>query len=586
MFDVGAPITPPPGHISVSARSQPELRSILSRIDGRGYKAYKEIQGSWDFPDFRLRVDHVQGDPFAAPSRVRVFLNPGFTQLPSELCTPHSRAHGTAALLARRFSREAIRVPGRRGTGKSGEIRMEAPGQEVLAQTALLLSSDGSVEARFTVGLPAQGRRVQGREAIHLLMERVPTLVKKCLRADAFPEGQLLRSAMANEDAETLRESLEDRGLVAFVAEGSILPRRSGVSQEPLEGEGVVPFSSPPGLRVEMEVPNAGTIRGMGIPEGVTLIVGGGYHGKSTLLKALERGVYNHRPGDGRERVVAHPTSVKIRAEDGRSVVGVDISPFIRDLPSGEDTRSFSSPNASGSTSQAANILEALEMGARVLLVDEDTAATNFMIRDRRMQALVPSALEPITPFVDRVRELYDSFGVSSILVLGGSGDYLEMADTVIAMKSYQPEEVTGEARRVAEKLPTGREPEVSGSWDPPRPRRPLPTSLNPRKGRREESVKVRGLDTLVMGTEEIDVSSVEQIVSWAQLNALARGLLLAWREGMNGRRSIPEILSDIEERIEEGGLDVLDDRKTGELAQFRRFELGAALNRIRSLTL
>jgi predicted ABC-class ATPase len=425
-----------------------------------------------------------------------------------------------------------------------------------------------------------------GAAAADLLLERVPSLVERSLRASAHPSSEILRHALANEDAEALRQRLEERALVGFVANGAILPRRSGVSQEPLEGKTVVPFRSPPELEVELRLPNSGLVTGMGIPQGVTLIVGGGYHGKSTLLRALERGIYNHRPGDGRELVAAHPATVKIRAEDGRSVQGVDISPFIQDLPNGEDTRAFSSPNASGSTSQAANIVEALEMGARVLLVDEDTAATNFMIRDRRMQALVPSELEPITPFVDRVRPLYEERGVSAVLVLGGSGDYLDVADTVIAMKRYRPEAVTESARRVAWDHPTGRTPEPRRPWEPLEPRKPLRRSLDPRKGRRDESLKVRGPRTLLVGGEEIDLSAVDQIVSWAQLNALGKGLLLAWREYMNGKRNLSEVLSALEARIEGEGLDVLDGRFVGNLAGFRRFELGAAMNRIRTLTL
>jgi predicted ABC-class ATPase len=513
-----------------------------------------------------------------------VFLDPAFTALPEEVCRPRSRALGTAAFLARSFqdrTRTALRG---RGTGKSGEIRMESPGQEVLPQTAVLVSREGGIEARFTVGLPAQGRRVLGREAARLLLEEVPRIVEGSLRAVAHAPDLVLSHALANEDADALREILSGMGLVAFVADGAVLPRESGVSQEPLGGGQVVPFTSPEGLRVEMELPNAGQVTGMGIPGGVTLIVGGGYHGKSTLLRALERGVYNHRPGDGRELVVTHPDTVKIRAEDGRSVQGVDISPFIRDLPSGQETRSFGTPNASGSTSQAANIMEALEAEARVLLVDEDTSATNFMIRDRRMQALVPREKEPITPFVDRIRQLHRERGVSSVLVLGGSGDYLEMADTVIAMDRYLPEEVTSRAREVADEFPTGRRPEDVGPLPPAKPRAPHPTSLDPRKGRREESLKVRGVNTVVVGREEVDLSAVEQIVSWVQANAIGQALLLARREFMDGERSIPEILDLVEAAIREGGLDVLDPRQPGDLAGFRRFELAAALNRVRTL--
>lgn len=569
----------------MSNRSVEALRALLSRVDGRGYKAYKELRGTWDLPTYPLTVDHVQGDPFAAPSRLRVVLDPSFTGLPEEVCRPASRALGTACLLARRFTREARSRSAGTGTGKSGEIGMESPGQEVLPQTAVRVGPDGRVEARFTLGLPARGRTVLGGEATRLLLEAVPAVITASLRAAAYAPGEILLHARTNEDAQALRAFLAERELVAFVADGALLPRRTGVSQEPLEGEKAVLFHSPDSLRVEAHLPNAGPVTGMGIPRGVTLIVGGGYHGKSTLLRALERGVYNHRPGDGRERVVSDEASVKIRAEDGRSVQGVDISPFIRNLPTGEETRTFGSPNASGSTSQAANIMESVEAGASVLLVDEDTAATNFMIRDRRMQALVPRESEPITPFIDRVRQLHEDYDVSSVLVLGGSGDYLDVADTVIAMNGYRPAEVTERARQVAASLPTGRVPE---STDPlvPRPARvPLPSSLDPRKGRHAENLRIRSAQRLVLGHEEVDLSGVDQIVSWSQAQSVGRALLLAWRDYMDGKRTLPEILDAVQARIEAEGLDVLDSRMTGELTAFRRFELAAALNRLRSLT-
>jgi len=568
------------------AKPAHELSSILHRIDGRGYKAYKEIKGEWQVQDLILVVDHVQGDPFAAPSRMRVFLSHDYTELPREACREGSRTVGTAALLARTFAREARRISRGKGSGKSGEIRMEAPGQEVMPQTAVQVEPDGALEGRFTVGLPARGRRVLGREAERVLLEDVPRVAARSLRASAYAGEEILEHALANEDADALRELLEEEGLVAFVADGAVLPRQSGVSQEPLQGEEVVPFSSPESLRVELTVPNAGRVTGMGIPRGVTLIVGGGYHGKSTLLRALERGVYNHRPGDGRERVVSDYATVKIRAEDGRSIQGVDISPFIRDLPLGEDTRAFSSPNASGSTSQAANIMEAVEVGASVLLVDEDTAATNFMIRDRRMQELVPRENEPITPFVDRIRQLHREWEVSSVLVLGGSGDYLDVADTVIAMKEYRPRDVTREARDVAEAFPTGRTAEGGESPGPIPSRIPLPSSVDPRRGRRRESLKVRDPDTLLVGREEIDLGAVEQIVSWPQAQAIGRALLLVHREVMDGEGTTEESLLDVERILEEKGLDALDSWQPGNLAAFRRFELAAALNRIRTLTI
>ena len=564
-----------------------DLTRLLDRIDGRGYKAYKELKGEWALPDFRLVVDHVQGDPFAAPSRVRAFLDPQVAGLPPEACRPGPRAVGTGCLLARRFAHEARRRGARggsRGTGKSGAVLIEAPGQEVIPNTAVLVRENGSVEARFQVGLPARGRRVLADEAKRLLLDDVPGIVEESLRARAFDPDEIRVHWEVNEDAQALRGALDEAGLVAFVAEGARLPRRSGVDDRPLEGDGVVPFRSPDSLRVTLKAPNAGPVTGMGVPRGVTLIVGGGYHGKSTLLRALERGVYNHRPGDGREQVVTDPDAVKIRAEDGRSVVGVDISPFIGDLPDGTDTRRFSTPNASGSTSQAAAIMEALEAGASALLVDEDTAATNFMIRDRRMQALVPREREPITPFIDRVRELHEVRGVSSVLVLGGSGDYLDVADTVIAMTDYLPEDVGERAREVAAGFPTGRIAEAPEPFPESPPRIPRKASVDPSRGKRAVKIRVHGPDRIQFGTEELDLSAVEQIVSWAQARALSEALVLARSRFMDDGTGVPELLDRVMEALGEEGLDVLGYGNSGDLALFRRHELAAALNRLRGL--
>ena len=560
------------------------LVDFLNEIDGRGYKAYRDLRGAWEFADFVLHVDHVQGDPFASPTRVRVLLPTATAGLPNTVLTTLSRRVGVASLLARRFHDAALITARSRGSGKSGVIEIETPGQEVLAQTAVMVAGDGRVEARFRIGLPASGRRVQGREAIALLTRDVPAVVDQCLRAEAVGHDVVIEHALTNEDADVLRDSLRKHNWVAFVADGSVLPRRSGVDERPLVDDSVVPFVSPESLRAEIDLPHAGRIRGLALPTGVTLIVGGGYHGKSTLLRALERGVYNHFPGDGREYVVSEPSLVKVRAEDGRSVAGVDISTFIDGLPGGQDTHVFTTSNASGSTSQAASIMEALEAGASTLVLDEDTSATNFMIRDRRMQALVPKDGEPITPLVDRVRALWDERGVSSVIVLGGSGDYLDVADRVVAMREYRPFDVSSEARRVAADLPTGRHPESPAPLGKVPGRVPDPRSVDPRRGRREADIKVRDRHRLAFGKELIDLTAVSQLASEAQTRAIGRALLVARRNFMGDNTSVSEILSLIAGMIEEEGLDALDERLVGDLAMFRPPELAAAMNRLRTL--
>jgi predicted ABC-class ATPase len=460
---------------------------------------------------------------------------------------------------------------------------MDMPGQEILERSSIIMNGE-FVEARLVAGLPAQGRRILGRQAATMLCDDLPKIVEASLNYANLDPQRLAAHLATAEDADALRAQLPGLGLVAFVADGSSLPRRSGVDHRPLKSEQAVPFRSPASLQVEVTLPHAGRVTGMGIPTGVTLIVGGGYHGKSTLLAALERGVYNHIPGDGRELVVTNPAAVKIRAEDGRRVEGVDLRPFINNLPDGSNAAAFRSDNASGSTSQAANIVEALEVGATLLLLDEDTCATNLMIRDARMQALVEKSGEPITPFVDRVRQLADEQGVSTILVLGGSGDYFDVADTVIRMDAYTPYDVTAEAKAIAAQYPTGRKAEAVGDWPSPTPRIPLAESLDPSKGRREVSIKGRALRAVLFGTEEIDMSAVEQLVDEGQVRAIGQALNLARERFMAGRRDVAGVVAAVLAEIGKNSLDALDSRRTGDYVAFRPYELVAALNRLRTL--
>jgi len=558
------------------------LRQLLLQLDGRGYKAYKEIKGSYTFTNFSLIIDRVQGDPFASPSQLRVQVPQSIADFPPNLYQTYSREIALRDYLTRQFDKEARNVSSRRGTGKSGLIAIVQPGQAILERTSAFVS-DEIVEVRFVVGLPARGRNILGRQAVEMLCEDIPEIVDKALKYSCLDKKKIQQQVETLEDADWLRQQLPQQGLVAFIPDGAILPRRSGVDERPMLTD-AVPFKSPATLQVEFTCPNRGLVTGMGIPTGVTLIVGGGYHGKSTLLKAIELGVYNHIPEDGRELVVTHPAAMKIRAEDGRSIAGVDISPFINQLPQDRSTRQFSTTNASGSTSQAANIMEALEAGAQLLLVDEDTAATNFMIRDRRMQQLIAKDKEPITPFIDKVRQLYTDYGVSTILVMGGSGDYFDVADTVIAMENFQPQDVTEKAKAIAQQHSTERTPEGGEQFGQITPRVPLPESIDPSRGQREVKLKVRDVDEVVFGTEEIDLSAVEQIVEAGQLRAIASAIVYAKGQYINGRRTLPEILNGVMADLESQGLDILSNLPEGDLVLFRRFELAAALNRLRTL--
>jgi len=564
--------------------SKQKLLSTLRRIEGRGYKAYKSLKGAYDFGDFHLWIDHVQGDPFASPSRMRVQVTQNKAGFPRDAFHNKSREIALRDYLARMFSRAVKKhVKGKRGSGKSGQIFMDCPDQEILEKTAVLVTPQ-FVEARFVMGLPAFGRRIAARQAEEMLFSELPQVVRDSLFFKNLSEEWLYGHIKTAEDADFMRFQLSSMGLISFVADEAVLPRASGIDPRPLTKGYVKRFQSPESLRVRIERPNSGEITGMGIPKGVTLIVGGGYHGKSTLLNAIETGIYNHIPGDGREYVVTDPEAVKIRAEDGRKIEKVDISPFISGLPLGKNTKSFSTEDASGSTSMAANTIEALEIGASALLIDEDTSATNFMIRDHRMQELVSKDKEPITPFIDKTRQLYRDKDVSTILVIGGCGDYFDVADCVICMIEYQPHDFTKQASLIANKYKAERKPEGGKIFGNIRRRIPKSKSFDPRKGKRPVKIKARGKNIIQFGIHHIDIACLEQLVHPSQVRAIGDAIHYACQY-MDQKRTLHEVIQKVMRDIKDQGWDVLHPNPKGDYAEFRALELAGAINRLRTLS-
>ncbi len=559
------------------------LLEKIERLDNRGYKAYRELKGVYDFKKYTLHIDRVQSDPFAPPSRLRIRVSQGVAGFPPDIFSTRSREIASRDFIARTMGKAIARnAKGRRGTGKSGVVSIAPCGQEILQRTSVFIDT-GWVEARITASLPAYGRRIAGGEARAMFFDELPRIVEESLIFANIDNDALLKHAVCMEEADYIRGWLKECGLVSFVADGAVLPRRSGVDDSPLSGGNVVPFRSPESMRVEAVLPGGTRITGMGIKEGVTLIAGGGFHGKSTLLKAIEAGIYNHIPGDGREKVVTVGSAVKIRAEDGRRVEKVDISPFIKNLPFNRETEGFSTDDASGSTSQAANIIEAIEAGAETLILDEDTSATNFMIRDHRMQELVSSDMEPITPFVDKVRQLYNELGISTVMVMGGSGDYFDVADSVLCMNDYRPLDTTDKAREIAGRYRSERKREGGDTFGSIRSRVPCGESLDPSRGRKDVKISVKGLHTILFGRDLIDLSSVEQLVDIGQTRALSDAIYYAAGH-MDARKTMEEVLDKVFEDIGKGGLDILSPFISGEYACFRRHELSAAINRLRTL--
>ncbi len=561
------------------------LRMRLKGLDSRDYGAYQSLLGVYDYRDFKLFIDQIPKDPYAPPHTgiYRIQVNMDKVLVPEKLNMSKIRKKAFRDYLVRRIFDVGSRIAGgRRGTGYSGIITIDEPGQTVLERSSVVLKED-CIEVRMFLGLPAAGRNIKAKIAEKMLFNELPQIIKEALFKKNIDKKELTAHINTAEDAEYLRSKLKELELTAFIADGSILPRKSGTSDLPMDTENTVLFMSPENLRIELELPHAGKISGMSIGKGITLITGGGYHGKSTLLHAIETGVYNHIPGDGREKCVSNYKAIKLRAYSGRYVEKVDISTFIKNLPVRKDTKAFSTENASGSTSQAASIQEAIEAGAEVLLMDEDTCATNFMIRDRKMQMLVQKNDEPITTFIDKARQLYTELGVSTILVLGGMGDYFDISDKIIQMIKYVPFDVTEKAHKIANTSPVKRESEEMGFTIKPVNRIPVPGSIDPHNQYNKRSVYTKEIKRINFGKTVIDLIDVEQLLELSQTKAIMHALQYLIRY-IDRKRTLKEILDILMQDIDEAGLDILSERTSGNLAEFRALELACAINRMRTL--
>lgn len=562
-----------------------ELRNKLRSIDHKGYPAYKDLKGQYNFGDYVLSIDHVQGDPFASPSRLSVRVEKAKAGFPAAYYDTKAKRITLQDHLTRLFGRQVAGGSFQaKGSGKSGLLSVSRCGQQVLERTAMRVK-DGDLILRFEAGFPANGRTINARELEKMLFDILPDCVRRSLYYGKIDKEKLRQAICLCEDQQYIRQCLTERKLCAFIADGSVLPRESGVSERPMKNG--VPFRSPESLRITLDLPNKGAVSGMGIPQGITLFVGGGYHGKSTILQALQNGVYDHIAGDGRELVITDASAFKLRAEDGRSVTGVDISPFIKNLPNRKDTVHFSTEDASGSTSQAANLMEALESGSSLILIDEDTSATNFMVRDRLMAQVITPGEEPITPFISRVRGMYEDLGVSSVIVAGSSGAFFHMADTIIQMKEYVPIDITQKAKEAAAACEDrGAEDADDARKFPPfnRKRCPGPDMAL----RKEDRIKMKAMGTseISICKENVELRYLEQLKDQEQSMALAYLLKYAQLKMMDGRKDLQQIGDLLEEQLDGSGLESLFERGdiSSQLARPRKQEILACINRYRKL--
>lgn len=579
-------------------KNSEELRQQLRSINRKNYPAYKGLKGLYHFGNYILSIDHVQGDPFASPSHVSIQISHRDAGFPVEYYRDTLTGTTLCDYLTRQFEKQVSQYSFRaKGSGKSGLLTVSHCGQEVLSRTACEITEKG-ITARFFVGFPANGRTINATELEKILFDFLPVCIQKSFFYSSLNAKELQNYIELAEDQEFIRQTLPAKNLCAFIADGSILPRESGISSRPMKAS--VPFTSPDSLRISINLPHKGKITGMGIPKGITLIVGGGYHGKSTLLNALELGVYNHIPGDGREYVITDATAVKLRSEDGRFIKDVDISMFINDLPNRKDTRCFSTLDASGSTSQAAGIVESIEAGSHLFLLDEDTSATNFMVRDAFMQQVIQREKEPITPFLERAEDLYKKAGISTILVAGSSGAFFHIADTIIQMDNYVPKDITASVKKLCSQYPL---PAVSVTdFQLPYSHRIMSRPAESSKRLRHNShgnhsdsdatrperlkTRISGTDSFSLGRQEIDLRYTEQLIDAEQTAALGLLLKYAIEHLADGRRTLPEIVQFLWKNLSSHGLSFFTENQkiSCGYAIPRIQEIYACLNRYRGL--
>ena len=579
-------------------KNSEELRQQLRSINRKSYPAYKGLKGLYHFGNYILSIDHVQGDPFASPSHVSIQISHRDTGFPVEYYKDTLTGTTLCDYLTRQFEKQVSQYSFRaKGSGKSGLLTASHCGQEILSRTACEITEKG-ITARFFVGFPANGRTINATELEKILFDFLPVCIQKSFFYSSLNAKELQNYIELAEDQEFIRQTLPAKNLCAFIADGSILPRESGISSRPMKAS--IPFTSPDSLRISINLPHKGKITGMGIPKGITLIVGGGYHGKSTLLNALELGVYNHIPGDGREYVITDATAVKLRSEDGRFIKDVDISMFINDLPNKKDTRCFSTLDASGSTSQAAGIVESMEAGSHLFLLDEDTSATNFMVRDAFMQQVIQREKEPITPFLERAEDLYKKAGISTILVAGSSGAFFHIADTIIQMDNYVPKDITASVKKLCSQYPL---PAVSVTdFQLPhshrimsRPAESSKRLIHNSRGNHSDSgaakperlkTRISGTDGFSLGRQEIDLRYTEQLIDAEQTAALGLLLKYAVEHLADGRRTLPGVVQFLWKNLSLHGLSFFTENQkiSCGYATPRIQEIYACLNRYRGL--
>lgn len=563
-----------------------DLYQKLRGFSGKKYGLYKSLtQRSWNFGDFSLDFIHVQGDPYAPPSRIRLTIPFRKLNYPKNFITNEIQGLAMADYLLRRLAREM-----NEREECTSVFTITSPGQEILFRNTLCIGNfseekEGVVEVLMGIRLPGENRLIDFYAVSDLLTRLLPDILLASLYGLSLEEQEkAYRHIETLEIRNALLDEVLSAGFIAFIPNGAILPRASGISDLPAKE--AVSFNAPKESIIEFTV-RGKTISGMGISKGITAIAGGAYHGKSTLLSALEKSVYPHIPGDGREWVVVDPSAFRVRSEEGRLVRNTRIAPLVRELPGKISTESFFTVSASGSTSEAANLLEALECGVKTILIDEDVSAVNFLIRDQRMRRLLGNEGDPLIPLIERIRE-FTNTGVHFILVIGACGDFLTEADRVIVMKNYLPEEMTASAKTISSETPYISSKGNHPPFYPFKSRafldfiKPLAPQIRPSSSV-EKFVKVRLLhdNLLQVGFLQADVHYLSGFCNGTQ--RYAAGLIALNLVQSAEDKTLMEVVEKVCARIEKSGFGKFPQGLSRDMTLPRAVDIAAVLLRLRT---
>jgi predicted ABC-class ATPase len=575
-----------------------DLDRLLRRLDGKGYGAGKQVVGRYADSDMLLWFTYAPADKFAPPGRLIIDFGAKDYGYPSEVLSDDTRrvclAHFLSDLVDQRLRQQGLRL-----------LRMDAPRQAVLRRTSVHVEPL-RIQLRLGFHYEAAGRRILGRRCAEVYCERLPSLVRSIAYQDI--DGMALANLIrCVENQRAIRELLPELGLVGFVGDGSILPRQ-GNTDQPL-AEGCVPFEAPESLEVSVPVPHGDDIRGLGIAEGrLTCISGANFQGKTTLLEALGQGIYDHVPGDGRELVVCLRDLAFANKENKRVVTATDITPFISHLPGVGDCKKFTSSASSGSTSQAACIVDAVEAGMPGILIDEDDSAVNLLVKDNRLKRLVPGDIEPIRPLIDTIKSLPREHGMTPVMVVGALGEFTEIADTIVMMHEFKVEDATHRIsefrsdptielmQEVSERLPQDAKEELGRAKESARQGQLRGRQFGSVAVRRPRAIDMGGrIKVRQMGRDEITISVdhsrttidlrgdiQKTLVEDSQVRALGDAVVHATRL-MDGESSLAEVVRRVCSDVDERGLDCLSRHNTPgqrDYAEFTPYQLFYVLSR------